>query len=294
MKRREFLISAGVFAFAGFAARAADKKMSDRPLAALGNEPVKVYFTGTGGADWAGKAKTGGETRANAGVFLQNSVLIDLTPSSAKNLPAGAAPKAVFYTHSHPDHYFPKELGKYKTIERVYAHEGWAEKAEKDIRAVFKSKSRPEVIPVKVGEVYEEQGMAFMPLKANHYTGLKNEQCLIYSVRTKKSHLLYATDTSGLMAETVAMIKVPLTGLVMNAMVGVGRFAKGRLFSHSTPEQVVKTVEALKAIGKYKAPGNRPVWTTHLSYTMNGTQDETEKEYPAGVVPAYDKLEVTI
>lgn len=293
MKRREFLKAAGAIAFGAFYARSVTAGNAGDPLGKVGDGRIKVRFTGTGGADWSGKTKDGGETRANAGVFLQDRVLVDLTVSNAKNLPERAEPEAIFYTHSHPDHYQPQVLSKFRSIKRVYVHEGWLAKAEKDVRRACRS-SPPEVIGVRVGETYVESEMAFTPLKADHFTGLEGEQCLVYCVRTRISHLLYATDTSGLMAESVSCIKTPLTGLIMNAMIGVGRAGRGRLFAHSSPELVSQTAKALKAIGKYRAKAGQPVWTTHLSYTMNGCHAEVEKEYPQGVVPAYDGLEVSV
>ena len=297
MRRREFLAGLG-----GVVAATAVRG-AEAAKAAMGLGPIKLLFTGTGGADWFANGnpygelltKGGGETRANAGAFLNDRVLIDLTVANAKNMPKDAQPTAIFYTHSHWDHYQPKMVARFPSIRRVYVQEGWANSAEKELRAACKGAAF-EVIPVRIGETYVEEGMAFVALPGNHWTGREGEQCVIYSVRTKKSHLLYATDTGGLMAEAYSrLFKLPfITALVMNAMVGPGRRNNQRIFSHSTPEQVLETAQALRFACRYYAPKGRPVWTTHLSYVMHGTQAEVEKAYPPGVSPAYDGLVIEV
>ena len=270
---------------------------------AMDDRPIKLLFTGTGGADWfeGGNpfgqilTKGKGETRANAGAFLQDKVLIDLTVAGAKNLPKGAQPVAVFYTHSHWDHYQPSEIAKFPSIRRVYVQDGWAKSAADEVRSACGAKA-PEVIPVTIGETYVESGLAFTPLPGNHYTGREGEQCVIYSVQTKRVHLLYATDTGGIMAETFSRLgKLPvLTAIVMNAMIGPNMRTDRRIFTHSTPELVQETAAALIGVKRYQPPAGRPVWTTHLSYKMHGTQAEVEKAYPKGVVPAKDGLVIEI
>ena len=148
----------------------------------------------------------------------------------------------------------------------------------------------------KQGAKGVEEGMAFVALPGNHWTGREGEQCVIYSVRTKKSHLLYATDTGGIMAETFSRLSsLPvITAIVMNAMVGPNMRTDRRIFTHSTPELVQETAAALTGVKRYQPPAGRPVWTTHLSYVMHGTQAEVEKAYPKGVVPAKDGLVIEV
>lgn len=296
-RRREFLMGIGGVV-AATAVRGAGAAKAE-----MGDGPIKLLFTGTGGADWFEggnpfgqiKTKGAGETRANAGAFLNDRVLIDLTVAGAKNLPKGAQPIAVFYTHSHWDHYQPTMVAKFPSIRRVYVQEGWAKSATDEIRSACGEKA-PEVIPVKIGETTVESGLAFTPLPGNHWTGREGEQCVIYSVRTKKSHLLYATDTGGIMAETFSRLSgLPvITAIVMNAMVGPNMRTDRRIFTHSTPELVQETAAALIGVKRYQPPAGRPVWTTHLSYVMHGTQAEVEKAYPQGVVPAKDGQVVEI
>ena len=297
MRRREFLAGLGGVV-AATAVRGAEAAKAE-----MGVGPIKLLFTGTGGADWFANGnpygelltKGKGETRANAGAFLNDRVLIDLTVANAKNLPKDAQPTAIFYTHSHWDHYQPKTVARFPLIRRVYVQEGWAKSAEKELRAACKGAAF-EVISVRIGETYVEEGMAFVALPGNHWTGREGEQCVIYSVRTKKSHLLYATDTGGIMAETFSRLSsLPvITAIVMNAMIGPNMRTDRRIFTHSTPELVQETAAALIGVKRYQPPKGRPVWTTHLSYVMHGTQAEVEKAYPKGVVPAYDGLVIEV
>ena len=69
-------------------------------------ERLKVRFLGTGAADWHGRDRRG-ELRRLTSILVDGRILIDFTSSDRDMLPQGCRPEAVFYTHSHEDHYDP-------------------------------------------------------------------------------------------------------------------------------------------------------------------------------------------
>lgn len=120
MTRKSFL--------AGAAALATDCAV---PVPYVAEIPsLKVWFLGTGAADWSGRDDHG-EDRRNSSVLLENRVLIDLTARNLEMLPTGCRPTTVFYTHSHGDHFAP-ETAVCLGIRRAYVHASWVEDARKD------------------------------------------------------------------------------------------------------------------------------------------------------------------
>ena len=115
MNRREFIVGATA---AGL-----------MPTAFAEEDPagLKVRFLGTGAADWWGRDERG-ELRRLTSVLIDNAVLIDFTKQAEDMLPKGVRPEAIFYTHSHGDHYQPDDALKVG-VRRVYAHESWAAEA---------------------------------------------------------------------------------------------------------------------------------------------------------------------
>lgn len=79
---------------------------------------LKVRFLGTGAADWKG-VDGRGELRRLTSVLVEDSVLIDLTPSDIEMIPEGCHPMVVFYTHSHGDHFNP-DAALSVGVSRVY------------------------------------------------------------------------------------------------------------------------------------------------------------------------------
>lgn len=262
---------------------------------------IQVRFLGTGGADWRGPAENG-ELRRHASILADGKVLFDYTATSADMIPEGVHPEVIFYTHSHNDHYEPKpalELG----IRRVYLNETWLERATKDFQRAAEQtgKPMPEIIPLKLGQTVEQDGLKVTPLPANHASNHVDEETVIYLIEKDSTRLLYATDTGGLTARATGYAGIGqfsferkfLTGIIMEATMGVGFKEDQRIFSHSSVDLVASTVRVLSESRKYLPVAGQKVYITHLSKTAHtGTQEEIERSLPEPLSCAYDGLEV--
>ena len=119
-----------------------------------GKKDLLVRFLGTGAADWNGMDERG-ELRRLSSVLLDNRILIDFTPSDADMLPPGfKKPDAVFYTHSHSDHYNARAAIETLHANVVYVGDTWVERAKADLAAAASGlgKSTPEVIGLAIGQ----------------------------------------------------------------------------------------------------------------------------------------------
>ena len=294
MNRRTFMGVAGsalLTAAAGLAAKATalDEKKG-----------LKVRFLGTGAADWHGRDERG-ELRRLSSILLDGRILIDFTKSARDMLPEGCHPETIFYTHSHDDHFNAEdaiELG----IKTAYLSQTWFDIACSEFAAASRklSKPAPQIIPVCIGQVINIDGLAFHPLPANHATGHILEQTLIYLVEKGPTRLLYATDTAGLTAVASRLAGIdahakgtPITGLIMEATMGIAHEIDFRLFAHSSVATVEKTLKVLTDTGRYlPRREGQFVYLTHMARTLHGTQAELDAQLPQPIRAAYDGLEV--
>ena len=261
---------------------------------------IQVRFLGTGGADWRGPAAYG-ELRRHASILADGKVLFDYTASAADMVPAGLHPEVIFYTHSHDDHYDPRaalELG----IRRVYVGNTWTERALSDFRKAADStgKPLPEIIPVGLGQPVEEEGLTVTALPANHASNFVEEETLIYLIEKDSTRLLYATDTGGLTARAAGYAGVGqfsrsrkfLTGIIMEATMGLDYQPDFRMFSHSSVAVVQDTVNVLAGNRRYIPVEGQKVWLTHLAKVYHTSQAELDATIPDPLRFAYDGLEV--
>lgn len=260
---------------------------------------IKVRFLGTGAADWKGPDDKG-EYRRRCSVLINGSFLIDYTECNRDMIPDGCHPEAVFYTHSHDDHYDPSaalRLG----IRKVYLGETWIDRARNDFRRASASTGipEPEIIPVSVGCRYEESGVVVMPVPANHATSDMHELTLIYLLESLDSRVLYATDTAGIVGIAARYVGIdahlngkPVNGFIMEATMGIGHEDDFRIFNHSSVATVAQICRVLKATRRYVPKGGQPAYITHMSRKLHGTQKELDRTLPAPLKAAYDGLEV--
>lgn len=261
---------------------------------------IRVRFLGTGAADWNGPS-AGGELRRHASILADGKVLFDYTPSAADMVPAGLRPEVIFYTHSHSDHYHPKsalELG----IRRVYLGETWLERGTRDFERAAEEtgKPMPEIIPLRLGQAVEQDGLTVTPLPANHQSNHVTEETLIFLIEKDSTRLLYATDTGGLTARATGYAGIGqftrerkfLTGIIMEATMPLDYQLDFRLFSHSSVGLVADTVKVLADNRKYIPVEGQKVYLTHLSKMLQPPQDELDRTLPDPLRAAYDGLEV--
>ena len=288
MNRRQFILGSAAVGLAGLRAE----------QAAAGG--LKVRFLGTGAADWEGPDPVLGHRRLTS-ALVDGGVLIDFTPGDRDMLPDACRPDAIFYTHSHGDHYnvtAALALG----VKRVYCHSSWADAARAEFAAAAAAQgvAAPEVRGLVFGERAVEAGVAFTSLPANHCTRRQGEHCSMYLVEKGETRLLYATDTGGIPGEAARIVGIdahirpglPITALIMEATMGARYPNDWRIFVHSSVATVAQTVEVLLKTRRYMPPPGRRVYLTHMARTLHGTHEEIAATAPDPLTPAYDGLEV--
>lgn len=204
---------------------------------------LKVRFLGTGAADWKGPDARG-EHRRLTSILLDDRILIDFTESDADMLPGSfRAAKdngcdAIFYTHSHGDHFDAAAELRHIGARKVFVGETWVDRAREEFAkaaaamqpeeaqaaaamqpAAQPAKLQPaaqpaagnqastnsiillpEIIPLQIGDKVTIGDIKITALPANHSTGDDSEQTLIFLVEKADVRLLYATDTGGILS----------------------------------------------------------------------------------------------
>ena len=310
MDRRSFLqVGAGAVAATGLGSLASALPVQ-RPQAqhsepihySFGEEsdgPLKVRFLGTGAADWHGRDERG-ELRRLTSALLDDRILIDFTPSDSDMLQEGFSADSIFYTHSHGDHYNPSAALKLAP-KRVFLGSTWIERAKADFAKASADSglAAPEIIPLSPGDKVTVCGMTVTTLPANHATGDRNELTLMYLIEKSEVRVLYATDTGGIPAIAARIVGIdphekgkPITGLIMEATMGLGGDEDFRIFTHSSVETVLRTARMLLREGRYTPAEGQPVYLTHMARTLHPTQAELDATLPEPLKAAYDGLEV--
>ena len=263
-------------------------------------EGMSVRFLGTGAADWNGPDNRG-EQRRLSSILVDNNVLFDFTASNIEMIPAGLKPEVVFYTHSHNDHYHPESALKIG-VKKVYLSQTWYDIAKTDFEKASKKMNvqMPELIPLYIGQAVHVDGLRVTPLPASHATSKLFEQTLIYLIEKSEARVMYATDTAGIPALTARLAGIdahdpngkPLTGLIMEATMGMDHDNDYRIFAHSSVGMVHRAVEVLQKTKRYLPVDAQPVYLTHMARTLHGTQAELDAILPYPLKAAYDGLEV--
>ena len=263
-------------------------------------EGMLVRFLGTGAADWNGPDNRG-EQRRLSSILVDNNVLFDFTVGNIEMLPAGLKPEVVFYTHSHNDHYHPESALKIG-VRKVYLSQTWYDIAKTDFEKASKKLNvqMPELIPLYIGQAVHVNGLRVTPLPASHATSKLFEQTLIFLIEKSEARVMYATDTAGIPAVAARLAGIdahdpngkPLTGLIMEATMGMDHDNDYRIFAHSSVGMVHRAVEVLQKTKRYLPVNDQPVYLTHMARTLHGTQAELDAALPYPLKAAYDGLEV--
>lgn len=269
----------------------------------LGEEtgtPLKMRFLGTGAADWNGRDERG-ELRRLSSVLLDGKVLIDFTPTDEDMLPKGAKPEVIFYTHSHDDHYNPAAALKLG-LKKIFLGGTWIDRAREDFSKASKETGLPvpEIVPLFPGDKVTICGMTLTSLPANHATEDLKELTTMYLIEKQEVRVVYATDTGGIPAIAARIVGIDphakgknITGLVMEATMGLDGDEDFRIFTHSSVRTVERTVNMLLRLGRYTPKEGQPAYLTHMARTLHGTQAELDAALPPTLKAAYDGLEVT-
>lgn len=107
-------------------------------------------------------------------------------------------------------------------------------------------------------------------------------------------------DTGGLTARATGYAGIGqfsrerkfLTGIIMEATMGLDYKPDQRLFSHSSVSLVADTVKVLSDSRKYIPVEGQKVYLTHLSRMVQPPQEELDRTLPDPLRAAYDGLEV--
>jgi len=310
MDRRHFLktgtttlVAAGLSGPELFAGKKSKSKKRSKPFVInMPESPDGLHarFLGTGAADWKCPDERG-ENRRWTSIMFERKVIIDFTFRSEDMVPADCHPEVIFYTHSHPDHYHPGSAIKLG-VKRVYLGATWVERARENFKeaAAHSNAPMPEIIGLEEGQTVEEFGMKFTALPANHGTGDINELTLMYLVEKGGVRLMYATDTGGIPYQAARRAGIDkhqrkgkgITALIMEAMMGMDYDEDWHIFNHSSVGTVLRTVHVLQETDRYHPAPGQPVFITHMSRKMHGTQAELDAELPSPLRAAYDGLEV--
>ena len=263
-------------------------------------EGMSVRFLGTGAADWNGPDNRG-EQRRLSSILVDKTVLFDFTAGNIEMIPAGLKPEVVFYTHSHNDHYHPESALKIG-VRKVYLSQTWFDIAKADFEKASKKLNvqMPELIPLYIGQAVHVNGLRVTPLPASHATSKLFEQTLIFLIEKSEARVMYATDTAGIPAVAARLAGIdahdpngkPLTGLIMEATMGMDHDNDYRIFAHSSVGMVHRAVEVLQKTKRYLPVNDQPVYLTHMARTLHGTQAELDAALPYPLKAAYDGLEV--
>ena len=297
MERRSF-IKASALSLVAMNAGIAQAQEPNAPSPQ--NQGIKVHFLGTGAADWNGRDNRG-ELRRLSSILVDGSILFDLTAHNPEMIPQDCTPHTVFYTHSHGDHYHP-ETAVRLGVRNVYLSHTWYDIAVREFKqaAAKLKKEMPRISPLYTGQPVQIDGLSVTPLPASHATEKFNEQPLIYLLEKDNARVIYATDTGGIPAIAARLAGIdaheangkPITGLIMEATMGMEHPDDFRMFTHSSVACVHQIVRVLQKVKRYTPRENQPVYLTHMARTMHGTQAELDASLPSPLKAAYDGLEV--
>lgn len=308
--RRDF-IGAALAASAvgtGCATTAAAEGISELP-ASTGPEQtddpsLRVRFLGTGAADWERAPRTGKIYRRWSCVLIDNRFLIDFTHKSEDMIPDGCRPKAILYTHSHPDHYDPKAALKLG-VKHVFASRTWIADTKAEYEKVLAAVGGelPVFHPLDVGKRFRLGPYEILPVPGNHYADRWYEQALLYKVtklcKDGPARLFYATDTSGIMSSAYFLAcrsKEPINAVIMESCGRPGHKFDGLSISHSTADRVKEIFSTILKPGKsaYRPSSpDQPVYLTHVGYGDWGTNTFDEELGP-GFRVASDGQEIEV
>ena len=243
---------------------------------------MKLLFLGTGASDWSGPDERG-EYRRHASILLDDSLMIDVTPSVLDMIPDRAAVTDVFFTHSHDDHY---DLAALKTLApcRVYAHDSWAGSIAGEGLTV---------IPLKIGVSVQAAGFTVIPMPSNHYSDRENETTLHFLIEKERKRLLYATDGGWLTSRENQIIGTKMMdAIVFDATVGDGHSDDFQIFHHNSVDMIRLMRGSLLKTDRLKE--SSPIFLTHLSRSLHEKQSVLDRQTEKPMIVCYDGMEASI
>jgi len=269
---------------------------------------VRITFTGTGAANGIpgyfqtdrvsehARKHGGKDVRYRAGAVIDGILKIDWGPDTfacCERLGMRAAEwKHVFFTHSHDDHFAPREFQylfpPFLPIEHhkplVYGNaaivEGFVgqfDHAEELERILIRS-----FVPIEV------VGYRVTPIHAYHKL---DEDSLNLIFEREQRSILYATDTGVYQEDTWEFLaRRNLDCVILDCTDGM---APSEYWGHLSCEQLLSVAERMRAIGA--AHDRTTFCSTHHGSAGGATHEELERFFaPHGVLVAFDGLTLEV
>lgn len=253
--------------------------------AIFGDSPVSRHARANGGKD----------VRLRASALIDDGLKIDLGPDTLAQIIQfkldPTAWTAIFFTHSHDDHFSRNELQyalyPFTDLElapfTIYGNEIVVEKvAERYPEWPF------ECVAMRPFEAVAHAGYTVTPVAAYHNLA---EPCMNLIVDDGSRKLMYATDTGFWREETWEFLNGwRFDGLVIECTDGL---VPSGYAGHLDVDACVRMVERLRSLGCL-APG-APVVTTHHSHNGGATHAQLEAALgPEGIHVGYDGLSFSL
>ena len=221
---------------------------------------MKIFYLGTGAADWTPDDKESPEYRRNSSALINGELLIDPGPCVFDALEAfGVRAEDIRYvinTHPHSDHFNKETLA---ALEALGA----------------------EFIPFSAGEVKTVGGYEITATAANHATSIS---AVHFIIDDGKKKIFYGLDSAWLLySEVQAIIEKKIDLAVLDATIG---FVEGdyRIFEHNNLRMVIEMKKTL-------APYVRRFAISHMARTLHTDHETLVRDMAKhGIEVAYDGL----
>ncbi len=225
---------------------------------------MKVFFLGTGAADWVLKEEKGGEYRRFSSVLIDNNLLIDPGPQVLEAMAQYGKNiediKYIIVTHRHSDHYNEDTL---KALQN----------------------SGAELIDFKAGEERKLGDYTVSAYTANHGT---STEAVHFIIEKDGKKLFYGLDSAWLLYGEVKAIKEKHIDLaVLDGTIG-NQEGDYRVFEHNNLRMVREMKLTLE-------PFVDRFMISHMAYTLHQPHEELSKEMKEyNIEVAFDGLETEI
>lgn len=263
---------------------------------------MKFQLTGTGAADGIpgffgddrvsryAKEHQGKEIRLRAAAVVDDKIRIDFGPDTFSQIALYALNprkwEAIVFTHSHDDHFAPKELqyffppfvDEHLNRPTVYGNQAIIDGIENAFEYAHVVKKKL----LKSFETVNVSDFEITPVRAYHKL---DEDSLNLIFRKGEKTAFYAADTGVWQEETWNFVKeFQFDLLIIESTEG---FSPGDYWGHLSCQEVVSVVSRLRSMGCLLQTSK--VVTTHHSHAGEATHEELCQFFrPYQIEPGYD------
>lgn len=265
--------------------------MKIRLLGTGAAEGIPAFYSDSAVSNYA-RERGGKDVRTRSSALVDGHLKIDLGPDSLLQIHRDRLDArdwtAVFFTHSHDDHFAVDELQYclYPFNESEYV--GFTIFGNATVAAAVWERYPDwpfEVVETRSFEPFRHAEYTITPIRANH---MDNEDGHNLIIQDAESALLYGTDTGIWSEETFEYLqKFRLDALVIECTEG---FHKTDYLGHLDVEGCIAVVSRLREQGTLLP--NSKVVTTHHSHNGGATHSELESALQAhGIAAGFDGME---